>query len=101
MLLGLLARVEWRCAVVIGGKDLVWVALCRCDGGKAWSGWRRAVVIGGESLVDMHCYGGLLEEKAIVPFGSAFTNLAPVPAAVAGLLTHTPEVSHRRRSSPH
>ena len=26
----------WRCAVVIGGESVVWVALCRCD----WRGER-------------------------------------------------------------
>ena len=38
----------WRCAVVIAGESLVWVALCRCD---CLSGRRCAVVIAGESLV--------------------------------------------------
>ena len=50
-----------RCAVVIAGKSLVWVALCRGDWwgepglngavpwglvGRAWSGWRCVVGIG-------------------------------------------------------
>ena len=48
---GRLGGAFWRCAVVIAGESLVWVALCRCDCWGAWSGWRRAVVIGGQSLV--------------------------------------------------
>ena len=63
---GRLGEALWRCAVVIGGESLVWVAPCRCDCwgepglggavpwglvGRAWSGRRCAVVIGGESWV--------------------------------------------------
>ena len=28
---GRLGGALWRCAVVIAGESLVWVALCRCD----------------------------------------------------------------------
>ena len=63
---GRLGEALWRCAVVIAGESLVWVALCRGDlweepglcvavpwglVGRAWSGRRCAVGIGGESLV--------------------------------------------------